>query len=183
MDNKTIIAEEPWNDKLEQYMRRFIQSAKNRNAQHESAGYYFKKLNTRWGLPLVLVPVIMSPVSLLIDEVDGGEYIQAGAFMLSGVIAGVYSFFRYGEKLEKHFGFAGRYGDVVTDIEAILIRSREFRGPADVFSTKIKMIMDNLAITEPTLPRFILDDPRYKISTPHTLIHSYQSVNQANLHV
>jgi hypothetical protein len=181
MNNKTIIAEEPWNNKLEQYMREFIQSAKKRNAQHESAGYYFKKLNTRWGLPLVLVPVIMSPISLLIDEVDGGEYVQAAAFMLSGVIAGVYSFFRYGEKLEKHFGFAGRYGDVATDIEAILVKSREFRGPADVFSTKIKMVMDNLALTEPTLPRFILDDPKYKETD--VPFHEYQSVSRVNIQV
>jgi hypothetical protein len=181
MANTNVIAEEPWNDRIEHYMREFIQTAKKRNAQHESAGYHFKRLNTRWGLPLVLVPVIMSPVSLLIDGVDGGEYVQAAAFMLSGVIAGVYSFFRYGEKLEKHFGFAGRYGDVATDIEAILVRSREFRGPADVFSTKIKMVMDNLAITEPTLPRFILDDPNYKVTTE--AVHDYKSVNQSDLPV
>jgi hypothetical protein len=99
----------------------------------------------------------MSPISLLLGSGSPqSEYINAGAFMLTGLIAGVYSFFRYGEKLERHFGFAGRYGDVVTDIEAILVKGRSFRGPADVFSTKIKMMMDNLALTEPTLPRFIL---------------------------
>jgi hypothetical protein len=169
---KKIVEEEPWNDNLEQYMMDFIYDAKRRSAQHESAGYYFKKLNTRWGLPLVLVPVVMSPVSLMIDKTDGAEYVQACAFMLSGLIAGVYSFFRYGEKLERHFGFAGRYGDVVTDIEAILVRGRQFRGPADVFSTKIKMVMDNLSLTEPTLPRFILDDPKYG-SAP---VHNYRSI-------
>ena len=154
------IQEEPWNEALEQYMRRFIQTAKNRSQQHESAGYHFTVLNTRWGLPLVLIPVVMSPISLILGHVSPqSEYINAGAFMVSGIIAGVYTFFRYGERLERHFGFAGRYGDVVTDIEEILVKGRAFRGPADVFSTKIKMIMDNLALTEPILPLFILKVP------------------------
>ena len=155
-EHTTIVPEEPWNDMLENYMRGFIQTAKHRSAQHEAAGYHFKTLNTRWGLPLVLVPVAMSPISLVIGSGLQAEYINAGAFMVTGLLAGVYSFFRYGEKLERHFGFAGRYGDVVTDIEAILIKGRAFRGPADVFSTKIKMLLDNLALTEPTLPQFIL---------------------------
>lgn len=156
-EHTTIVPEEPWNTVLENYMRGFIQTAKHRAAQHEAAGYHFKTLNTRWGLPLVLVPVAMSPISLMIgsDSLQAG-YINAGAFMLTGLIAGVYSFFRYGEKLERHFGFSGRYSDVVTDIEAILVKGRAFRGPADVFSTKIKMLMDNLTLTEPTLPRFVL---------------------------
>jgi hypothetical protein len=159
MTGDTIsVSEEPWGEALETYMRGFSQQAKTRSTQHDSAGYHFKTLNTRWGLPLVLVPIIMSPISLMIDDSPIGNYIKAGAFMFSGVIAGVFSFFQYGEKLEKHFGFAGRYADVVTDIEAILVKGRSFRGPADVFSTRIKMTMDNLALTEPNLPLFIRND-------------------------
>ena len=158
LDVKMI--EEPWNDQLEEYMLRFIQTAKIRSRQHERAGYYFKKLNTRWGLPLVLIPVAMSPISLMMGGSPEGEYTKAGAFLLSGLIAGVYSFFRYGEKLERHVGFAGRYTDAVTDIEAVLVKGSAFRGPADVFSTKIKMMMDNLTLTEPPLPEFILESEK-----------------------
>ena len=104
----------------------------------------------------------MSPISLTLDSPEG-EYIKAGAFLISGLIAGVYSFFRYGEKLERHFGFAARYADVVTDIEAILVKGPAFRGPADVFSTKIKMMIDNLTLTEPALPEFILKSEKLHV--------------------
>ena len=181
-ETDSYIPEEPWNDKLEKYMGEYIKTATVRATQHEAAGYYFKKLNTRWGLPLVLLPMTMSPVSLMIGDIPGGDMIKASAFMLSGMIAGVYSFFRYGEKLEKHFGFAARYSDVVTDIQAILVKGRQFRGPADVFSTKIRMIMDNLAQTEPTLPRFILDDKQYTDTHTNQPTH-YQAISRDDIKV
>ena len=151
----SVVIEEPWNDVLENYMRCFTQTARKRSIQHEAAGYYFKDLNKRWGLPLVLLPVAMSPISLMLGASSESEYIKACAFMVTGLVAGVYSFFRYGEKLERHFGFSGRYADVATDIEAILVKGRTFRGPADVFSTRIRMVLDNLEFTAPILPRFI----------------------------
>lgn len=170
-ESNMLIHEEPWNDLIENYMRGFIQIARNRERQHRSAGYHFKARNTQWGLPLVLIPVVMSPISLIIEnESLYSVYINAGAFLISGVVAGVYSFFRYGEKMEKHFGFACRYCDLVTDIEAILIRGRSFREPADVCSMKCKMILDNLILTEPTLPQFILnmDFPLKSVAVDHT---------------
>ena len=161
--------EEQWGKQNELYMNMMITVCKNRAAQHEQAGYYFKGKNTNWGLPLVLVPVIMSPISVLIDGFDDvSKYINAVAFMTTGVLGGVVSFFKYGEKMSNHFNFSTRYSDIVTDIESELVKGRNYRMQLDVFSTRIKMMVDNLANTEPTLPKHIIEDPKFKLTEKFT---------------
>ena len=100
----------------------------------------------------------MSPVSLLMEsEIEFAKYVNAGAFLTTDVIGGVYSFFKFGEKMTNHFNFRARYDDVVSDIELELVKGREFRTQLDVFATRIHMLVDNLAITEPVLPKGILE--------------------------
>ena len=155
--------EELWSDKNEDFMKGIVQMCEIKRDQHEQAGYSFKKRNTYWGLPSVLIPTIMAPLSVLIDEnTDSGKYINAGAFLLTGVITGVLSFFKYGEKMTNHFNFSSRYADVISDIDLELMKSPEFRVQLDVFSTRIHMITDSLANSEPVIPNTIVNNPRYK---------------------
>ena len=57
--------------------------------------------------------------------------------------------------MTNHFNYSARYTDVVSDIESELVKSRKFRIQLDVYSTRIHMITDNLANSEPVLPRYI----------------------------
>lgn len=167
--------EEQWGDHNEVYMRKIMQNCINKSAQHSAAGYHFKSKNTYWGLPAVLIPTIMAPVSVLIDSnPEVGKYVNAGAFLLTGIISGVSSFFKFGEKMTDHFNFEARYDDIVSDIELELVKSKEFRMQLDVFSTRIHMRADNLASTEPVIPQHILNDPQYNESSGI----SYQAVAQ-----
>jgi hypothetical protein len=155
--------EEEWSNENEEYLCGIIRDCNIRSDQHERAGYLFKSKNTYWGLPLVLLPTIMSPISILMEHNEElSKYINAFAFLTTGVIGGVYSFFKFGEKMSEHFNMSSRYSDVRTDIELELTKKREFRMQLDVFITRIHMITDNLANIELTLPRNILDDKKYK---------------------
>lgn len=158
--------EESWSEKNEEFMKGISQMCDVKKKQHEQAGYYFKNRNTLWGLPAVLIPTIMAPISVLIDEnTDVGIYINAGAFLLTGIITGVMSFFKYGEKMTNHFNFSSKYADVISDINLELMKSRQFRVQLDVFSTRIHMITDSLSNSEPVIPSKILNDKQYKKST------------------
>ena len=141
---------------------------KIKSSQHEQAGYAAKAKNTHWGLPLVILPTIMSPISLLLEATSpASKYINAGAFLATGVIGGVYSFFKFGEKMSNHFNFSARYADVASDIELELVKGREFRTQLDVFSTRVHMRVDSLANTEPVLPKGILENKKYEIKEIH----------------
>lgn len=171
MVNKLEKMEESWSDINEEYLRCIIDECKMKAEQHERAGYEFKDKNTYWGLPLILLPTIMSPISILLEHSEEvSKYVNAFAFLTTGVIGGVYSFFKFGEKMSDHFNISARYSDVKTDIELELVKTREFRMQLDVFITRIHMITDNLAATEPTLPLNILRDKKYKKKyTPITI--------------
>ena len=141
--------EESWSDVNEEYLRGIISECTIKADKHERAGYSFKAKNTYWGLPLVLLPTIMSPISILIENnVEMSKYVNALAFLTTGVIGGVYSFFKFGEKMSDHFNMSARYTDVKTDIELELVKKREFRMQLDVFITRIHMITDNLSNNE-----------------------------------
>ena len=166
--------EEPWSDNNEIFMTSLFDLCKTKVDQHERAGYLFKEKNARWGLPAILLPTIMAPVSVLIeDHPDVGKYINALAFITTGVFVGVTSFFKFGEKMANHFNIASRYADVASDIELELIKGRRFRLQIDVFSTKIHMILDSLSANEPVLPKFISNDEKY-----NTKKISYRSIKQ-----
>ena len=127
-------------------------------------------------MPLVVVPVIMSPVSLLRESsLPAAKYVNAGAFLITGVISGVYSFFKIGEKMTNHFNFSVRYSDVASDVELELVKGREFRTQLDVFATRIHMIVDNLSNTEPVLPKGIVEDKKYKLEEV-----TYESIPSAD---
>jgi hypothetical protein len=153
--------EEEWGDKNERYLNYLAQICSDNADKHERAGYVFKAKNTTWGLPMVLIPIIMSPISLMINNEKASMYINAIAFLATGVVTGVYSFFKFGEKMSNHFNFSGKYEDVVSDIELEMSRGREFRTPLDVFFTKIHMRTDNLAGSAPILPKGIALDKKY----------------------
>jgi hypothetical protein len=118
----------------------------------------------------------MSPVSLLLESsVPAAKYVNAGAFLVTGLIGGVYSFFKFGEKMTNHFNFSARYSDVASDVELELVKGREFRTQLDVFAARIHMIVDNLSNTEPVLPKGIAEDKKYKLEEV-----TYESIPSAD---
>jgi hypothetical protein len=155
--------DEKWGDRNESYTRYLINLCNNKLNQHNQAGYYFKKKNTRWGLSMVLLPVIMSPVSILVEKYPINTYVNATAFILTGILSATVNFYKYGEKMSNHFNYSSRFEDIKTDLEVELVKERPFRSAYDVFSTKIHMRIDSLLNGSPNLPKFIADDDIYKI--------------------
>jgi len=156
---------EPWDDMIEQYMQKTLEICVMNSRLHMDTGYHFKRKRVMWGLPAVLVPIIMSPISLMIgwaseaqpDSITAADYVNACGFLVSGVITGVYNFFDYSTKMAKHFHQAGIYDLIKSDVESEMVKHRQFRIKADVFLTRIKMLMDNAAQTDPVIPQKILE--------------------------
>jgi hypothetical protein len=155
--------EEAWSSVNEEYLIGIMNECKNKADQHERAAYSYRTKHTCWGLPIVLLPTIMSPISLLVESNEHmSKYVNAIAFLTTGMIAGVYSFFKFGEKMNDHSNMSSRYADIKADIELELTKKREFRMQLDVFMSRIHMTKDYLTNTEPPLPGHILHDKRYK---------------------
>ena len=153
--------EGPWTRKIEELLETWKRRCLTKAAQHEAAGYIFKSKTAFWGLPPVLIPIAMSPVSAIIgySDCDGTQWkviFNSCAFLVSGVFAGIYSFFKYGEKTEKFFNYSTRYADIALEIESELIKEKTYRLPSEVFIVRIEMLMDNVQRTEPVLPMKVI---------------------------
>jgi hypothetical protein len=164
--------EEPWTDKNEEYIRGLVHTCKTKIIHHDKAGYYFKKKYSHWGLPATLLPVIMAPISVLIEGYpEVGKFVNASAFIATSIIIGVSSFYRFGEQMANHFNTSKRYADISSDIELELIKGRKFRTQIDVFLTRTHMILASLSNTAPVIPQFIIDEYKPVFNNSEVVFH------------
>jgi hypothetical protein len=155
---------EPWDEGIEAYMTKTVEICTMNANLHSDTGYYYKYKRVLWGLPAILIPIVMSPISLMVGwskgdtcaNITASDYINACGFLITGVLSGVYSFFDYGTKMQVHFQHAGLYDLIKSDIETEMVKHRPYRIHADVFMTRVKMLMDQAAQTEPIIPQGIL---------------------------
>jgi hypothetical protein len=148
--------EEMWHSEIEEQIKRWRKHAGRMHEYHNDAGYSFKTKKVRYGLLPIIVPLIMSPLSIIISENEWSVYFNAVVMAIIGLFTGLVMFFGPGEKMQQHFSFSARYADIVTDIDAELVKYRQFRTSADVFTLKIKMMIDNLSFQEPVVPKSII---------------------------
>lgn len=148
-------SEEPWDDRNESMIKEWIKDIKDKAILHTKSGYLFKKRNVIWGLPSVIIPVVMSPTSLMVTG-DNSDTAKAVMFLLTGLFSGVHSFFKFGEQSQKHFNQAGRFEELAVVMEVEMKKHRGFRMQADVFIAKTQQQIANLNDTAPIIPKSII---------------------------
>lgn len=149
--NKRRLGEEEWSDATEELAREWGKSAADASIAHNKAGKVNKTKHIGVGLPAVLVPICMAPISATLADSEGIQYANMVGFLVSGCLSAVHSFFGFDKKYQKHMDFSARYGDVCSDVKYELAKSRAYRVSADQFMMKIQMKMDNLSASAPDL--------------------------------
>lgn len=143
--------EEAWNERSESLAMEWQEKAQKCSDAHNKTGLAKKKMHVIFGLPAVLIPAIMSPMSIGFADEPGIEYGNMTGFILTAICSGVHTFFGYSKLHQKHMDFSARYADVVSDIKYELIKGRSYRQPADAFLMKIQLKMDMLCASGPDL--------------------------------
>lgn len=147
-------SEEPWHTNTENLLNRWRENCQMASQAHEIAGKRCKRLGFTWTIPSAVLPAIAAPLivtSHVYADTFIAHTIEAGVLVLSGVCGVINSTFQYSAQSEKHFAFAARYYDLITDIDLELSKRRAFRTQADVFLTKIHMTFDALNNAAPHL--------------------------------
>lgn len=138
-----------WTEQTEDYITNIKINCQKEAEHHDKAGYSAKKLYNIYALPAILVPLIAAPIQGTFKDDEWTTYFSMSALVVTSILTGVNSFFNYGSKMQKHFNFSGRYGDIVTDIEESLTKARNNRINSDVFIRTQKMKFDSLNLTAP----------------------------------
>ena len=156
--------EETWNTTIEEYLSQVRQSCKEHSKLNNDSGYHFKRLKVRYGLPAVMIPVIMSPISLMVgwatedscDKITAADYLNTMGFLLAATFSGISQYFDYGERTRDHFNVSLLFDGVISDIELELTKARIFRIQADVFLCKISQRVAEALRIEPIIPGTVL---------------------------
>ena len=163
-DNNRI--EEPWTHKGENLILEWNTDIKKSKQMHDDSGYYYKRMRKNWGLPAIILPAAMAPVSSVFSDKYWIKYLNMVAFVTVAIMGGIDSFFSFATRKERHFNHAARYGELSTAIEAELFKKKKFRIQSDVFCTEMRMRYDMLNTTAPVIPQFILKN--YEKKEAHT---------------
>ena len=148
---KRKLGEEAWGDHSEALVKEWGDAASKASEAHAAAGKVFKDKHVRYGLPAVLIPIIMAPLSTTLADEDGIEYVNMIGFLASGCFSAIHTFFSFDKKHQQHMDYSARYGDVCSDIKYELVKARRFRISSDQFLMKIQMKMDSLGGSAPDL--------------------------------
>lgn len=144
-------AEAPWDVSQEELIRQWRNSSSSLSLAHDKCARACKKKNVLYGLPSLMVPMVMAPISAALKDNTYISYIEMIAFMTTAVTSAMVQFFNFSGKTEKHFAFSARYADLVTDIDHELSKPAPFRQQVDTFSLKTKMMYDALNRAAPDI--------------------------------
>ena len=159
--SQSVKLEEPWTDEHENFLKLMRKRACMKATEHNKCGFMYQCYHHCFGLPTVLIPVIMTPLNMIFPQTEEErcnaetistlEYMNAASFFLLGIFTSVNQFFKFAERYQLHFTFENIYNDVKTDIDTELVKARQFRVASDVFITKIQMRLDHAEYSEPVI--------------------------------
>lgn len=141
--------EQPWTDKSEKFIRKIQQDCLDKAQAYDKASRSSKKKYTRYALPGVVVPIIMSVVSphLPVEY----KYIDGIALASIAILNGLNNFQNWGKKFSNYNEFAGKYSDLASYIEVEMSKPKRFRTALDVYLERCSVRKSDLDNNAPFL--------------------------------
>jgi hypothetical protein len=127
--------EMPWDSKREEYIWKIHKDCLQKSAAYDAASRSAKKKYTRYALPGVVVPIIMSVVSPHLTQ----DYNYVDGIALAGiaVLNGLNTFFNFGKKFSNYNEFAGKYAELAGYIDVEMSKPKKHRVALDVFLERV----------------------------------------------
>lgn len=141
--------EQPWTDKSEKFIRKIQQDCLSKAKAYDQASRSSKKKYTRYALPGVVVPIVMSVVSPHLPT--DYKYVDGIALASIAVLNGLSTFFNFGKKFSNYNEFAGKYSDLASYIEVELSKPKRFRVASDIFLERCSVRIADLNNNAPFL--------------------------------
>ena len=150
MESSIISVQEPWTENNEKLLQGWKDICINKENHHTNQGRYYKLKNYIYGLPSILIPIVISPLVLILNiSPNTAEIISTSSLIATGLATGIHRFFGFQERSMKHYEYSGKYAELKTFIEVELAKEREFRFSVDRFIEICQSKIDRFNETEP----------------------------------
>jgi len=150
---------EQWKERNETLLYEWLGTWKVSAECHALEYESYQKWQNFVALPSVLLPLIFSPLARFIptsctpEGIEMRSFILAGGFIACACVSALNAYCKWGVTAEQHLTSSKRYGDLVSDVEELLTKSRKDRSQAAVVLRTLKMKNDNLSQESPCLGR------------------------------
>lgn len=135
-----------WSDRSEDLLHNYQLSCRKQSDYHSVCYKKFKKLNAIYSLPTMVIPIILSGLTTVLDDYP---LVTNLSLIFTGCLSGINIFFGYSKKSEKHNNFSGKFCELSMEIENELSKPKRFRQASDVFQQKIYSALINLNNSAP----------------------------------
>ena len=121
---------------------------KDRSNKHEVKGKKNKIKFALFGIPSIMIPVILGGVSSI---VPCHSLVYTLGMMMTGLFGGIGMFFNFGKKEQSHFEYMNRFFELANEIDTELSKPKRHRIACDVYMEKIKQEYGKYCSQSPTL--------------------------------
>ena len=139
----------PWEDREEQLVQKIASECTIVSKEHENKAKYNKKLYVAFGLPAMLIPIILAGLNTFLTKEH--ELLVSSLLILSGILTGISQFFNFGKKTQAHFEYASRYSELLLMIDIEMVKPKRFRLACDVFLERVSKCFADLNANAPAL--------------------------------
>ena len=137
-----------WEKREELVLKKWVENMRVQAKKHYIAGKKFKKIHEILMFPSIIIPVICSGLSPILQPYI---YVSTGLMLSIGILNGISGFLNPSSKKEKHLSYVGLYNELVLDIEKELCKPKTMRIACDVYLEHISLKEINLDLSAPLL--------------------------------
>lgn len=142
-DSKTsdiLREEEKWSGKNQDFFLDIKNDCLLRSNVHNTISHKNKKYYMLSSIPATIIPLVLVNLDIFAPQRE----VQTIGLTLVSVINGINTLYNFSKKCEVHNSFAGKYADLASEVDKILIRKKKFRQPFDVLLEKVSTKKRNL---------------------------------------
>ena len=143
----TVRKDLPWTHSTVVELKQIQESCYTQSKKHQVAMKNAKCKYTVFGLPSMLVPLVIGGVGSYIS--DEFEWIRSAGLIFTALNSGILQFFNFGEKKTLHNESSGRYDELGDYIKMELSKPSEHRVSCDVFMERVFVKFQNINTNAP----------------------------------
>lgn len=138
------IGEEAWNKAGEELVSDWAEQCMDRSKKHAAQESRAKVFHSIFGLPSILLPVVLAAMTPIIDQMEDAAYVQVSGLVVIGIVSSINTFYNFDKKAARHGEYSARYNELATDVQYQLFKGREFRVSSDEFIARVQTKFNNL---------------------------------------
>ncbi len=147
--NTAVRIDLPWSTNTESELQNIQKSCYQLANDHHKGMKRTKLRYTIFGLPSMLIPLVIGGTGSYIDE--RYDWVRSTALIVTAINSGILQFFNFGQKSSNHNETSGKYSELGDLIKLELAKPEKFRVSCDVFMERIFVKYQNINSTAPVL--------------------------------